>query len=145
MAYNDDLFGDIENVAQPEKLDSSFYSDSHNNETFFKNFNNVEIALNDIQDNLNDMHELYNELGSGNISNNLSIQRRNEIIETLGEYQENITLLTAKLNQYVENDLTSVRGLQVTTSTDINAFDKLLNKNNNKKLTSKEVSFQRSK
>ncbi|PTK45091.1 hypothetical protein BUZ69_11745, partial [Staphylococcus saprophyticus] len=67
----------------------------------------------------------------------------NEIIDALNKQQNNLKDITSKLNQYVENDLTAVRGLTVTTSTNVNAFDKLLKRNNEKKLTSKDLSFQR--
>lgn len=142
MAYNDDLFSDIDNVAQPQTL-NDYHHSIDKDETFFKHFSEVESTLNDIQDELSAIHNLYNELGSGKIDDSLTIQRRNEIIDALNHQQDNLKSFTDNLNQYVENDLTSVRGLKVTTSTNVNAFDKLLKRTDGKKLTSKDISFQR--
>ncbi|RIM32790.1 hypothetical protein BUY35_00440 [Staphylococcus cohnii] len=142
MLYNNDLFSDIDNVAQPESLNDDKPS-THTEETFFKHFSEVEATLNDIQDGLSIMNDLYTELGNGKVDNSLTLKRRNEIIDALNKQQNNLKDITSKLNQYVENDLTAVRGLTVTTSTNVNAFDKLLKRNNEKKLTSKDLSFQR--
>ena len=41
MPYNNDLFSDIDNVAQPESLNDDKPS-THTEETFFKHFSNNE-------------------------------------------------------------------------------------------------------
>lgn len=142
MNMNHDLFSDIDNVAQPQTL-NDYHQTVDSNETYFKHFSIVENTLNDIQDSLSEMNNLYTELGNGKINDSLTIQRRNEIIDSLNVEQDNLKKITTNLNQYIENDLTSVRGLTVTTSTNVNAFDKLLKRSNGKKLSSKDVSFQR--
>lgn len=142
MSYNNDLFSDIDNVAQPQTM-NDYHQSIDKDKTFFSHFSEVEGALNDIQDELSAMNDLYQELGDGKIDNSLTIQRRNEIIEALNKQQQNLKKVTSNLNQYVENDLISVRGLTVATSTNVNAFDKLLKRTNEKKLTSKDLSFQR--
>ncbi|MGP5096144.1 hypothetical protein [Staphylococcus equorum] len=142
MSYNNDLFSEIDNVAQPQTLNDSRHS-IDNNKTFFTHFSEVEGTLNDIQDELSAMNDLYQELGGGKIGDSLTIQRRNEIIDSLNKQQKKLEKITVDLNQYIEKDLISVRGLTVTTSTNVNAFDKLLKRTNEKKLTSKDVSFQR--
>ncbi|HDJ7348155.1 TPA: hypothetical protein PRL34_002011 [Staphylococcus aureus] len=141
MSY-DELFGDIDKVAQPQKLDSNNKSNK-NKQTLFKHFNQVEDTLNNIQDTLIEMHQLYNELGEGKITNQLTLQRRNEIVESLEDYQSNMKKLTQSLNDYVDNDLSIVKGLRVVRSTSTSEFEKLLNRSSNQKLTSKDLSFQR--
>ena len=89
------------------------------------------------------MHQLYNELGEGKITNQLTLQRRNEIVESLEDYQSNMKKLTQSLNDYVDNDLSIVKGLRVVRSTSTSEFEKLLNRSSNQKLTSKDLSFQR--
>ncbi|HDA5091101.1 TPA: hypothetical protein PD879_002505 [Staphylococcus aureus] len=142
MSYDDELFGDIDKVAQPQKLDSNNKSNK-NKQTLFKHFNQVEDTLNNIQDTLIEMHQLYNELGEGKITNQLTLQRRNEIVESLEDYQSNMKNLTQSLNDYVDNDLSIVKGLRVVRSTSTSEFEKLLNRSSNQKLTSKDLSFQR--
>ena len=142
MSYDDELFGDIDKVAQPQKLDSNNKSNK-NKQTLFKHFNQVEDTLNNIQDTLIEMHQLYNELGEGKITNQLTLQRRNEIVESLEDYQSNMKKLTHSLNDYVDNDLSIVKGLRVVRSTSTSEFEKLLNRSSNQKLTSKDLSFQR--
>ncbi|HFE6196391.1 TPA: hypothetical protein ACF9VJ_002408 [Staphylococcus aureus] len=142
MSYDDELFGDIDKVAQPQKLDSNNKSNK-NKQTLFKHFNQVEDTLNNIQDTLIEMHQLYNELGEGKITNRLTLQRRNEIVESLEDYQSNMKKLTQSLNDYVDNDLSIVKGLRVVRSTSTSEFEKLLNRSSNQKLTSKDLSFQR--
>ncbi|EWJ88091.1 TPA: hypothetical protein ACF9H0_002458 [Staphylococcus aureus] len=142
MSYDDELFGDIDKVAQPQKLDSNNKSNK-NKQTLFKHFNQVEDTLNNIQDTLIEMHQLYNELGEGKITNQLTLQRRNEIVESLEDYQSNMKKLTQSLNDYVDNDLSIVKGLRVVRSTSTSEFEKLLNRSSNQKLTSKDLSFQR--
>ncbi|HCX0627743.1 TPA: hypothetical protein OYZ59_001888 [Staphylococcus aureus] len=142
MSYDDELFGDIDKVAQPQKLDSNNKSNK-NKQTLFKHFNQVEDTLNNIQDTLIEMHQLYNELGEGKITNQLTLQRRNEIVESLEDYQSNMKKLTQSLNDYVDNDLSIVKGLRVVRSTSTSDFEKLLNRSSNQKLTSKDLSFQR--
>ncbi|HCZ7245856.1 TPA: hypothetical protein O3P24_002714, partial [Staphylococcus aureus] len=139
---DDELFGDIDKVAQPQKLDSNNKSNK-NKQTLFKHFNQVEDTLNNIQDTLIEMHQLYNELGEGKITNQLTLQRRNEIVESLEDYQSNMKKLTQSLNDYVDNDLSIVKGLRVVRSTSTSEFEKLLNRSSNQKLTSKDLSFQR--
>ncbi|HCU7577823.1 TPA: hypothetical protein OVA96_002507, partial [Staphylococcus aureus] len=90
-----------------------------------------------------EMHQLYNELGEGKITNQLTLQRRNEIVESLEDYQSNMKKLTQSLNDYVDNDLSIVKGLRVVRSTSTSEFEKLLNRSSNQKLTSKDLSFQR--
>ena len=143
MNYNNDLFSDIDNVAQPQTLDDDFNS-TKSEQSFFKHFSEVENALNDIQDELSLMNELYNELGDGKVDKSLTLRRRNEIIESLQVQQNKIQAITSNLNQFIDNDLTAVKGLTVTTSTNVRAFDKFLKRRNEKKLTSKDLSFQRS-
>ncbi|MDK7284292.1 hypothetical protein [Staphylococcus pettenkoferi] len=143
MNYNNDLFSDIDNVAQPQTLDDDFNS-TKSEQSFFKHFSEVENALNDIQDELSLMNELYNELGDGKVDKSLTLRRRNEIIELLQVQQNKIQAITSNLNQFIDNDLTAVKGLTVTTSTNVRAFDKFLKRRNEKKLTSKDLSFQRS-
>ncbi|HEA0121247.1 TPA: hypothetical protein RU530_002370 [Staphylococcus aureus] len=142
MSYDDELFGNIDKVAQPQKLDSNNKSNK-NKQTLFKHFNQVEDTLNNIQDTLIEMHQLYNELGEGKITNQLTLQRRNEIVESLEDYQSNMKKLTQSLNDYVDNDLSIVKGLRVVRSTSTSEFEKLLNRSSNQKLTSKDLSFQR--
>ncbi|WP_373194597.1 hypothetical protein, partial [Mycobacterium marinum] len=128
--------------AQPEKLDHS-YNSNQNKQTFFKHFSQVENILNDIQDNLTNMNKLYNELGEGKINDELTIQKRNEIIQSLTKYQNDIKILTNNLNQNINQDVAVVKGLKAIKSTSPNAFDKLLKNQKQKKLSSKELSFQR--
>lgn len=142
MLHDDELFGDIDNVAQPEKLDHS-YNSNQNKHTFFKHFSQVENILNDIQDNLTNMNKLYNELGEGKINDELTIQKRNEIIQSLTKYQNDIKILTNNLNENINQDVAVVKGLKAIKSTSPNAFDKLLKSQKQKKLSSKELSFQR--
>lgn len=142
MLYEEELFGNIDNVAQPQKLEPEF-NNKQNKKSLFSNLSQIEDTLNDIQDQLKSVHGLYDELGEGKIDENLSIQRRNDIIEKLNEHQQNIEDLTQTMNQYILNDLVVARGLKVAKSTSTSAFDKLLNKSSNTRLTSKDLSFQR--
>ncbi|HHD0846072.1 hypothetical protein [Staphylococcus capitis] len=144
MSFDDELFGDVDKVAQPQKLENTDIVNK-NKQSLFKHFKQVEDSLNEIQDNLQNIHMLFNELGDGSVDENLPLQRRNDIINKLTDYQYKVRDTTSKLNQYLNEDLTSVRGLRVVRSTSTNAFDELLNKQSSKKLSSKDLSFQRKK
>lgn len=144
MSFDDELFGDVDKVAQPQKLENTDIVNK-NKQSLFKHFKQVEDSLNVIQDNLQNIHMLFNELGDGSVDENLPLQRRNDIINKLTDYQYKVRDTTSKLNQYLNEDLTSVRGLRVVRSTNTNAFDELLNKQSSKKLSSKDLSFQRKK
>ncbi len=144
MSFDDELFGDVDKVAQPQKLENTDIVNK-NKQSLFKHFKQVEDSLNEIQDNLQNIHMLFNELGDGSVDENLPLQRRNDIINKLTDYQYKVRDTTSKLNQYLNEDLTSVRGLRVVRSTNTNAFDELLNKQSSKKLSSKDLSFQRKK
>lgn len=144
MSFDDELFGDVDKVAQPQKLENTDI-ENKNKQSLFKHFKQVEDSLNEIQDNLQNIHMLFNELGDGSVDENLPLQRRNDIINKLTDYQYKVRDTTSKLNQYLNEDLTSVRGLRVVRSTNTNAFDELLNKQSSKKLSSKDLSFQRKK
>ncbi|MDN8674513.1 hypothetical protein [Staphylococcus aureus] len=142
MTYNDELFKDIDNVAPPQKL--RLNNSDKNQNSMFNHATDIDSLLSEIQSNINDMKDLYKELGSGKISENFDIRQRNEIIQQIEDYQNNVNDLTSKLNNYLELDYSNVKSLKVASTTNLDAFDKLLSNHKNKNnYTSKDLSFQR--
>lgn len=140
----DDMFQDVDKVSQPRQLNKDKQKLHNNNTSLFKRKNDALDILNQIQDNMKDLSELYNELGDGKITKEgLNIKRRNEIIDTVIDYQNNIEQLTETFNEYIRKDVTKAKSLKVYSSTDTSAFDELLGRKQNHKLTSSDVSFQR--
>ncbi|HDF3152069.1 TPA: hypothetical protein PEE30_002650 [Staphylococcus aureus] len=142
MTYNDELFKDIDNVAPPQKL--RLNNSAKNQISMFSHATDIDTLLSEIQSNINDMKDLYKELGSGKISDKLDIRQRNEIIQQIEDYQNNVNDLTSKLNNCLELDYSNVKSLKVASTTNLDAFDKLLSNHKNKNnYTSKDLSFQR--
>ncbi|WP_194748041.1 hypothetical protein [Staphylococcus chromogenes] len=142
MTYNDELFKDIDNVAPPQKL--RLNNSAKNQISMFSHATDIDTLLSEIQSNINDMKDLYKELGSGKISEKLDIRQRNEIIQQIEDYQNNVNDLTSKLNNCLELDYSNVKSLKVASTTNLDAFDKLLSNHKNKNnYTSKDLSFQR--
>ncbi|HGO1493026.1 TPA: hypothetical protein ACK0CK_002649 [Staphylococcus aureus] len=142
MTYNDELFKDIDNVAPPQKL--RLNNSDKNQKSMFSHATDIDSLLSKIQSNINDIKDLYKELGSGKISENFDIRQRNEIIQQIEDYQNNVNDLTSKLNNYLELDYSNVKSLKVASTTNLDAFDKLLSNHKNKNnYTSKDLSFQR--
>lgn len=111
--------------------------------SLFKRKEEIRKNIGDIQSTVSDIDNLFTELGDGRITDDLSIKRRNEIINTLEEYQQKIEKLNNEILKSLNKDIISVRGLKATSSTNPSVFDELLGNTDKTKLTSKDISFQR--
>lgn len=111
--------------------------------SLFKRKEEIRKNIGDIQSTVSDIDNLFTELGDGRITDDLSIKRRNEIINTLEEYHQKIEKLNNEILKSLNKDIISVRGLKATSSTNPSVFDELLGNTDKTKLTSKDISFQR--
>lgn len=111
--------------------------------SLFKRKEEIRKNIGDIQSTVSDIDNLFTELGNGRITDDLSIKRRNEIINSLEEYYQKIEKLNNEILESLNKEIISVRGLKVTSSTNPSVFDELLGNTDKANLTSKDISFQR--
>lgn len=144
MSVLEDLFHDdgSEEVQTPSH-DTVKKRNRNLDVSLFKKKEEIRKNIGDIQSTVSDIDNLFTELGNGRITDDLSIKRRNEIINTLEEYHQKIEKLNNEILKSLNKDIISVRGLKATSSTNPSVFDELLGNTNKANLTSKDISFQR--
>lgn len=141
MTSFDDLFKDIETTSQPRTFEKEKQV-HESNVSLFKNKDDISACMTEIQEIINQTDDLFNELGDGKINKNLTIPRRNEIIEQLSTYHERIDILHNQISSYFGKDVIRTKGLKVSSSTNANVFDSLLG-DETSKLTSDDLIFRR--
>lgn len=146
MPMFDDLFGDDnDTIERPSFTRNDLPTDTPQDEqrSLFKRKEQIYQLMDDIKSEVENVNQLFNELGDGRIKDKLTIKRRNEIIETLNNKHQKINTLNQSIYDALNKDIIAVRGLKVTSSTNPSVFDDLLGNVGKSKLSSKDRPIER--
>lgn len=146
MPMFDDLFGDDnDTIERPSFTRNDLPTDTPQDEqrSLFKRKEQIYQIMDDIKSEIENVNQLFNELGDGRIKDKLTIKRRNEIIETLNNKHQKINTLNQTMYDTLNKDIIAVRGLKVTSSTNPSVFDDLLGNVGKSKLNSKDRPIER--
>lgn len=146
MPMFDDLFGDDnDTIERPSFTRNDLPTDTPQDEqrSLFKRKEQIYQLMDDIKSEVENVNQLFNELGDGRIKDKLTIKRRNEIIETLNNKHQKINTLNQSIYDALNKDIIAVRGLKVTSSTNPSVFDDLLGNVGKSKLDSKDRPIER--
>lgn len=146
MPMFDDLFGDDnDTIERPSFTRNDLPTDTPQDKqrSLFKRKEQIYQIMDDIKSEIENVNQLFNELGDGRIKDKLTIKRRNEIIETLNNKHQKINTLNQTMYDTLNKDIIVVRGLKVTSSTNPSVFDDLLGNVGKSKLSSKDRPIER--
>ena len=150
MSESTDLFGTEESESQP-----SFQREPSKSQTFIQTEDDTNTPLFESEsffghqiDKLvqikHRMTLLYKDLGQGQITENLTPSRRNEIIEDLQQERQKLQTVLNETFEPIDKDVRRASALQLIVTTSTDGFDRLLNKDfDSEALSAEDVQFQR--
>lgn len=102
----------------------------------------VESFKRDAEDVINQLDILFERLKEGNITETLSTDERNDIIDNIKVIIDEFDVSYKKTKEELDNNFDNIKGLKLTTNIDLSKFDKLLSTDPNKDLDINDINFQ---
>ena len=149
MSETTDLFGTDDVASEPsfQRQASTHHQAPQTQATatsFFQSESFFEGQIDKLVQIKNRMHQLYEELGDGKITDSLTPSRRNEIIEDLQQEREKLQTTLDETYDPIDKDIRRASSLQLIVTTSTDGFDRLLNRDtSNTDLSADEIQFQR--
>ena len=149
MSETTDLFGADDVASEPsfQRQASTHHQTPQTQATttsFFQSESFFEEQIDKLVQIKNRMHQLYEELGDGKITDSLTPSRRNEIIEDLQQERGKLKTILDETYDPIDKDIRRASSLQLIVTTSTDGFDRLLNRDtSNTDLSADEIQFQR--